>query len=636
MNEIIKKAASFLSGMDAEINLADGRIVMLTKTETPDGWTYNGEGVIGSVTVRTDGETAVFFADFHSENTLDERFSITFAPSFDEKDEIIASALDYGTVYWLYPTFPKSAAEFPYAVSNMLVHRGEKHYNFTMLLGDGIRTEWDMNGLHFGNRVPSCDLCGSFLAVTSADDPYTAVKKCYRGASSLGGIRVPLVESRPLPKLFRGFGYCSWNTFYHDVSSAGLYEKLDEFKKKNVPVTWMIIDDGWANVTENEQLVSMTEDRKKFPEGLKECIRRIKEEYGVKYVGIWHTLNYWWFGIDPDSELAKDYADCFQWSSCVPGREELKKMLIPSDDSDKAFRFWDDWHGYLEECGVDFVKVDNQSSAFYYLGGVVPASSGTRHLHEAIERSIEKHFGGVAIDCMGMDMANALSRPYTAVTRSSDDFYPNNPNGFYKHLTQNAYNALWHSELYHCDYDMWWSGRSNPVESGLLRAISGGPVYVSDALGVTNEENIYPICGKDGQLEMFDHAGLPTADEIYRDVKTENVPFKVYNRYNDCLALAVFNPNCDKADETFALSVIPEIEGGKEYIAYEYFTKTFARVSAETKISLSLGKNEVRAYSLFPIKKDADGEFVLLGDTERYFPAATPAKRKTSVSELIK
>ena len=633
--ELKKTITGILKGMDVKITFADKTEIFLKANECEYGWTYSGKGADGKITTKSDDNTIVYFAEFHTEKPLAQRFAITFDSEFEENDELVVSSLDYGSAFWLYHYFPKKTSEFPYNVSNMLVHRGNLHYNLTMLLGSECRTEWDMNGLHLSPGIDTlCDVSGSFLAVCADEDPYKAIDICYDSASVLGGIRVPLVENRPLPRLFRGFGYCTWNTFYQQPTSEGIYKKLEEFKSKKVPVQWMILDDGWVSLNENEQLTSFEENREKFPEGLKECIRKIKEDYGVKYVGIWHTLNFWWFGIDPESDLAKKYADCLTWSKFVPGRETLKRMLIPSDDPEKAFRIWDDWHTYLEECGVDFVKVDNQSNSFYYLGGCVPASSGTRHLHEAIERSIEKHFGGIAIDCMGMESANALSRPYTAVTRNSDDFFPDKEDGFFKHLTQNAYNALWHSQIYHCDYDMWWSGKSNPVESGLLRAISGGPVYVSDAMGETNAENIFPICGTDGRLDLFDHAAMPTRDEIYSDGVSEGRPFKVYNNYIECPALAVFNTTVGQVTDSFRFGVIPDMDSDKEYVAYEYFTQRFSRVNAGTECKVSLDKGETRAYSLFPIEKDELGEYIMFGDITRYFPAASRHKTRIALCEI--
>ena len=94
---------------------------------------------------------------------------------------------------------------------------------------------------------------------------------------------------------------------------------------------------------------------------------------------------------------------------------------------------------------------------------------------------------------MGMDMENVLARPFTAVNRNSDDFFPNRERGFISHIIQNVYSAIWHDQMYYCDFDMWWSMHESAVQSGVLRAISGSPVYVSDKIGESNAANIAPV-----------------------------------------------------------------------------------------------------------------------------------------------
>ena len=152
-------------------------------------------------------------------------------------------------------------------------------------------------------------------------------------------------------------------------------------------------------------------------------------------------------GIDPESEL------CIEWRDCLS--ENPAGLIFPSLDEEKAFRFWDAWHSYLACCGVDFVKVDNQSAWPRFIEGMMSTVEGTRHEHRAIERSIFKNFGGAVINCMGMDAENVLSRPKSALSRNSDDFFPDKERGFTDHLLQNVYNAVWHGQMYFCDFDMW-------------------------------------------------------------------------------------------------------------------------------------------------------------------------------------
>jgi len=376
----------------------------------------------------------------------------------------------------------------------------------------------------------------------------------------------------------------------------------------------------WEN-----QLTSFKEDREKFPEGLKECIRRIKEEYGIEKVGVWHTLHAYWWGVCANSELGKEMEDCLFLANY---------KVVPINNLEKQYKFWDTWHSYLADCGVDFVKVDNQSTGGVWAGHSSTVLS-TGIAHQSIERSIKKNFDGLVINCMGMDMENVLSRPFTAISRNSDDFFPDRENGFAKHLMQNVYNAIWHSQVMHCDYDMWWSGKSDPVQSGLLRAISGGPVYISDAVGDTNRDNILPVVGENGDICRLDHYAMPTYDCIYSDCAAEGRFVKTYNCKGDSVALALFNVCRKDVTETFKFNVIPDIDATREYVAYEYFTKKYTRITAESEETLTLSSDDVRAYSLYPIMADESGEYIELGETTRYIGIGSRVKKKVYVKNLM-
>ena len=311
----------------------------------------------------------------------------------------------------------------------------------------------------------------------------------------------------------------------------------------------------------------------------------------------------------------------------------LWDRIIPINDVEKQFGFWDDWHSYLQDCGIDFVKVDNQTSGWLYYG-ICPMVEGTSIAHRAIERSIDKHFGGKVINCMGMDMENVLQRPHTAISRNSDDFYPDRENGFAKHITQNVYNAIWHSQMYFCDYDMWWSGRAEPVKSGLLRAVSGGPVYVSDAVGETDASNILPVAGTDGNIFRLEEAGRPTLDIVYTDCAKDGKALKVSNRKGDAFAVAVFNISRREISDSLELSDVEGFPAGRQFVAYEYFTKTFRMADSGTAFRFTLGEDDLRAYSVYPVENDGSGDYIMLGDTGRYVGAGDPEKKKTYLSQL--
>ena len=627
-------SGKFLTGLGMTVTLADGKTVALTPAAEDLGekvvWTAAADGVHVVILAEYKDASTLYTVDLTSAVPLAGR---ALTMQIDPGCGDAALEIHHDTPWWMYCGWPKSQADVMPKTQNFLLKNGMLHYSVVPLTGDVFRCEADAEGLHLD---AGCDgftgFHGAFLTVSVSTDPILAVENNYTFAKEMGAIRVPLRKDRAYPALFEDFGWCSWNAFYQEVTSAKLYSKLDEFREKNVPVKWIIIDDGWSTYKDG-RLVDFPADPVKFPEGLQECVRKIKEEYGIPKVGVWHAFNGYWNGVDPESELAKRYADSLMMTKTG--------MLVPSDDPDKAYLFWDAWHSYLADCGVDFVKVDNQSSTHNYLAGTVSTTEGARHAHAAIERSIGKNFGGVVIDCMGMDMENVLARPCSAVSRNSDDFFPDRENGFAKHIQQNLYCAIWHSQIHHCDYDMWWSGKSAPVQSGVLRAVSGGTVYVSDKVGETSLEGVLPVCGKDGDLCRLDNAAMPTLDCIYVNCEAEGRLLKTFNRKDDALVLAAFNVSRREITETFAYDVIPGMPKDTEYVAYEYFTKKFSRVHFASEETLTLGADGVRCWSLYPVYREAVDEadpdkdaYILLGETERYTGIGSREKKKVTLAEL--
>lgn len=629
MNKITKFIGNeFLSGMAVTVNQPDERTIDLIPVMTEENnkivWKAQGDGANVTFTAVEKDGGAVFYADIKAPEKMPAcAIDIKLAPEC--ADELLASHHDNN--WWMMGSWPKKMSEIYRQTQGFLIEKDGLHYSLMLLVGDVYRCECDGRGLHLDAGCNDyAELSGAFISVFADSDPIAAVEKNYKYAREMGVLNIPLREDRRYPEMFEKFGWCSWNAFYQEITSEKLYSKLEEFKAKNVPVKWIIIDDGWS-IINNGKLCGFHADPEKFPEGLKECVRRIKDEYGIEKVGVWHTLNGYWGGIDPESDMAKAYPDSFITL--------LNGSTVPSDDPDKAFLFWDGWHGYLASCGIDFVKVDNQSSSREYYAWNFSAPAAARHAHEAIERSINKNFGGVVINCMGMDMDNVFARPTSAVSRNSDDFFPERENGFSKHLRQNLYNAVWHSQLYHCDYDMWWSNKDEAVRSGVLRSISGGPVYISDEVGGTEMEGILPVCGEDGDICRLDNAARPTLDCLYEDRAKAGKTIKAYNTKDDAIALAVFNIADHEVEETFTFDVIPAVKKDAEYVAYEYFTKKYSRVRFDTEEKISIEKDNVLSYSLYPIITEGESEYILLGNTDRYIGIGVPEKTKVDLKDIL-
>ena len=583
------------------------------------------DGVRIALDVHFTSDAVLFYLDASCEEGFAGEHALSFALGPMMPDAMLASRHD--GPWWMYPTFGTDFGELAPKTQSLLIEKGCLHYHLLPLCGGNFRAEFEGGHLYLSSGMDGIrELRGAFLAVSVSTDPYEAVKNTFAAAREDGAMTAALCEERSIPALFDGFGWCTWDAFYNDVSSALIYEKLAEFNEKQIPVKWIIIDAGWMQ--REGRLLQGLHANDHFPEGLAAAVTKIKEEYGVEKVGIWHTLQAFWDGIDPASPLAEELSDALVMTA--------SGKLIPALDADSADRFWDAWYSYLKECGIDFVKVDNQSSLPVQLTGTVPTPEGCRAAHEALERAVEKYFDGVIINCMGMDMENVLSRPRSAVSRNSDDFYPTHERGFIKHLTQNAYNAVWHSRLYFCDYDMWWSDHpESAVQSGVLRAISGSPVYISDKIGQTNRANILPLLDEDGMLMRCDGAACPTRDCLYTDCAKEGRLLKVWNRAGDNFAVAAFNVSDGEISDTLDFGTVPGISEECEYVAYEYFSKAYTRVNAYEDTEVTLPRDGVAVWSLYPIEVGEDGgEYVTVGAEEKYVPIAQKRRKRVTVESL--
>lgn len=390
-----------------------------------------------------------------------------------------------------------------------------------------------------------------------------AIHKVFSWLAEYKGIRMR--ESRRIPEMFRYLGWCSWDAFYRDVTEDRIRQKADELLEKKVPVKWMLIDDGWLSVRD-ELLCDFAPDKEKFPAGFKKMISEIKEKGDVRWFGVWHAFGGYWGGIAKGSTL--EFKESPYLYRTVNGK------LIPSPLTGE--RFYRDWYQELRREDIDFVKVDGQSAVPYYFENSLPVSEAARGMNQALE-SGASYMDGAIINCMGMAMENILARPASAVSRNSDDFVPEKEGGFAEHLLQNAYNALYHNELYCCDWDMFWTMHEDCVRHGLLRAISGGPVYTSDKAGATNPDVLKPLIYGDGRILMMDRSAKPTEDCVFSDPTADGV-LKLHNVASwgggrKGGGIAVYNLTGRQQPFRFRPTDIPDLEVADTYWVYDYFEK---------------------------------------------------------------
>lgn len=434
----------------------------------------------------------------------------------------------------------------------------------------------------------------AFILAESADI-YEAVHLAFQQAAER--MRIPMKREKRYPDPFEYLGWCSWNACYTDLSEEKIRAKAKEFTEKEIPVRWLLMDDGWLSVR-NDRLYDLMPEKSKFPRGFRDMIAQIREESMVDWFGVWHALGGYWGGIEPGSQAAREEADHIY----VTGSGKL----LPYPEPEKGYGFFRDWYDRLRAEGISFVKVDGQSAIKNYYENNLPVCRAARGSHAALEGAAAAYLGGNLINCMGMAMENILGRPGSALARNSDDFVPDSEAGFAEHLCQNAYNAVYHDELYFCDWDMFWTSHKDAQRHGILRAVSGGLVYISDRIGDTRKEALLPLIFDDGRILRMDRAAKPAPDCIFTDPQ-EGGLIKLTNTADGGNgekggAVAVFNLCGRTAQTVLRVGDIYDLLGNRFYL-YDSLTgkgRPFGRDSEET---VRLDQEGYALYLLIPEKQ---------------------------------
>lgn len=534
--------------------------------------------------------------------------------------------------YWCRPGWASAFSKVPDETQALLWKYGKGGYGFLLPVCSGqYKTVLNGSRLQVASWYDGLTGCHSLILVAGeGKNADRLISSCVKEGIGLLKKGYSPRAGRRYPEIFEYLGWCSWDAFQIRVNEKGLLDKCSEFRDKDIPVRWVIIDDMWGDVRglydeDNPDYETVLESRHKttlysfeadpfrFPRGLKSCIRRIEKEYGI-LTGIWHPMSGYWSGIDRDGPLFTEYQDCFI--------EGVNGQLVPSFCVDKAFRFFDAYHRFLKDCGASFIKIDNQSTIKRFYKGLATVGDIASGLHTAMEASAGLHFDNQLINCMGMASENMWNRPVSPVSRCSDDFLPDNRDWFLQHILQCAYNSLVQGEFIWCDWDMWWTSDGQAVKNSVLRAVSGGPVYISDKLGESCKEVLMPLLLSDGRILRCDRPGIPAEDCLMEDPRRSGKPFKVYSTCNGCLTAAVFHlsPGTGRMYGTIGLKEFGIDETEEEYAVFEYFTGDMQVIGKVDRIPIVLtDEDDFRLYRFIPIKNG----FAPLGLCEKYIAPKT-------------
>uniref|UniRef100_A0A5B6YU46 galactinol--sucrose galactosyltransferase n=1 Tax=Davidia involucrata TaxID=16924 RepID=A0A5B6YU46_DAVIN len=406
------------------------------------------------------------------------------------------------------------------------------------------------------------------LFISSGTDPFGTITDAIR-AVKLHLKTFRQRHEKKLPGIVDYFGWCTWDAFYQEVTQEGVEAGLESLAAGGTPPKFVIIDDGWQSVGGDPQnadeekqqpLLRLTgiKENAKFQKkedptvGIKNIVNIAKEKHGLKYVYVWHAITGYWGGVRPGVEGMEEYGSVMKYPTVSKGVVEnepgwktdaLTVQGLGLMNPKNVYKFYNELHGYLASAGIDGVKVDVQCILETLAAGLGGRVELTRQYHQALDASVARNFpdNGI-IACMSHNTDALYCSKQTAVVRASDDFFPRDPVSHTIHIAAVAYNSVFLGEFMQPDWDMFHSHHPAAEYHASARAVSGGPVYVSDAPGKHNFDVLKKLVLPDGSILRARLPGRPTKDCLFSDPARDGVSLlKIWNMNKYTGVLGVYN-----------------------------------------------------------------------------------------------
>jgi raffinose synthase len=450
------------------------------------------------------------------------------------------------------------------------------------------------------------------LAITFGRNPYKMIDELYAAGMQSMGEKACLRRNKVYPPALENIGWCTWNAYGSSVNREKVMEGVRSFSKLHFPLPLVLIDDGWLDIR-GGRLESFRPDSSKFPGGFRPLADSLRGQYGVKDLGVWHAINGYWGGIDRNAPFGKKYGSLL---------------------SDTGYRFYEDWYAYLEGQGVSLVKVDNQVAIDKMAMDNMPLWETGKRLETDVQRAAGRHFNGAVINSMEMTVYALYHYQRSSVGRASEDFLPNRVSydmlggNEAVHVLGALCNSLWMSEMVWPDFDMFQSHHADALYAAVARAVSGGPVYLTDIPGQQRTGILWPLVYRNGRIIRTDMPARPTEDCLFQG--QDALPFKAFALSRHAGLLAAFNvADKERVEGYFKAADVYGLKGTK-FAVYDFFARAVRVVGPNTAIPLSLERMGCRLFFVVPVYNNA----AIFGLTNKYNAPGTILAQHIAAHEV--
>lgn len=476
-----------------------------------------------------------------------------------------------------------------------------------------------VNAGNFGTDLFEGEL--PLLAWSYGKTPYAATQAVWKQVMDSGDVLADWRSNKSYPETYGYLGWCSWEHYKSKINEKIISNAVLTLEECGAPVRWVMVDDGYLD-EESRKLVNFPPNKEKFPNGWKP-IMDLRKEDKIKWFGIWRNTAGFMGGISNNHTMS-DIA------------QHLVKVksggaMLPNGTAEGAKSFYDKMAKDSKDSGFNFTKVDFQTKAFDLYKGLANPVSATRVNHEALENAC-KQYGLPLLNCIGQPNVNSMNSKYSALTRSSPDYNKSDKDKNKCNTYQSFSNHLWMSQTVWGDLDMFHThDERDVVPMALARAISGGPVYISDEPSKINPEILLPFAYADGKLlRTAAPATLLPESFFIHPFRDENVFRVVAPLEDNVAAIGLFNfsesgktlpSSLNKTDYSLAGELLqpstgPWSQPAKGLLVYDRENKTVT-VLDET-FETEVGDFGAKLFFVYP---NTEG-WAVIGRGDKYLPSA--------------
>ncbi|GIZ09694.1 Sip1-related alpha-galactosidase [Flavobacterium sp. UMI-01] len=463
------------------------------------------------------------------------------------------------------------------------------------------------------------------LAYGQSASPYEAARLAWAQAMKTDIIKenIQWRSEKKYPEAYNYLGWCSWEHYKQNINEKIILDALKGIKESKIPFRWMLVDDGYLD-HKNGQLLSFGTDKKKFPNGWKTITSQKDDK--IKWMGIWCNFNGYFGGVSPEHTMTN-----LREHLVARNPTGKKTMLIPKISEEAAHAFYNEMTKTTKDNGFDIIKVDFQSDNFRNNTGASNAILGVHYNNKALEENC-KDKDLMLLNCIAQQNFNVFNHRYSALIRGSVD-YKTTKDRLDVTLVQNFANAFWLGHNYWLDQDMFFANFEETAQlMAVARAVSGGPIYLSDVPEHIDDTVLKPLTYGDGLIVGTEAPAVPLPESLMQDPYFDGKAFRVIAPLkNKAAAIMAVNLNQDDKevntqvsiqDYPFAGGMIQPYQGlwsaPKEGILlYDYYKGT-AQILKDS-YPFTLGSRKERLLLLTPIQQG----WSIIGRPDKYLSAST-------------